>query len=54
MGALGDISELSALPQDLARLFLWVLREYDEVEPIILSGKPWLPPRSPLSMREQP
>lgn len=23
---------------DLARLFLWVLREYDEVEPIILSG----------------
>nr|XP_021145786.1 GDP-L-fucose synthase [Columba livia] len=22
---------------DLARLFLWVLREYDEVEPIILS-----------------
>ncbi|NWZ36541.1 FCL synthase, partial [Brachypodius atriceps] len=33
---------------DLARLFLWVLREYDEVEPIILSGKPWLPPRNPL------
>ncbi len=25
---------------DLARLFLWVLREYDEVEPIILSGTP--------------
>lgn len=24
--------------QDLARLFIWVLREYDEVEPIILSG----------------
>ncbi|XP_033919690.1 GDP-L-fucose synthase isoform X1 [Melopsittacus undulatus] len=24
---------------DLARLFLWVLREYDEVEPIILSGE---------------
>lgn len=24
---------------DLARLFLWVLREYNEVEPIILSGK---------------
>ncbi len=23
---------------DLARLFLWVLREYDEIEPIILSG----------------
>jgi GDP-L-fucose synthase len=22
---------------DLARLFLWVLREYDEIEPIILS-----------------
>ncbi|NWR49593.1 FCL synthase, partial [Regulus satrapa] len=34
---------------DLARLFLWVLREYDEVEPIILSGKPWLPSqKSPL------
>jgi GDP-L-fucose synthase len=25
--------------QDLAKLFLWVLREYDEVDPIILSGK---------------
>ncbi len=25
---------------DLARLFLWVLREYNEVEPIILSGTP--------------
>lgn len=24
---------------DLARLFVWVLREYNEVEPIILSGK---------------
>lgn len=24
---------------DLARLFLWVLREYNEVEPIILSGE---------------
>ena len=24
---------------DLARLFLWVLREYPEVEPIILSGR---------------
>lgn len=24
---------------DLARLFLWVLREYPEVEPIILSGE---------------
>lgn len=23
---------------DLAKLFVWVLREYDEVEPIILSG----------------
>lgn len=23
---------------DLARLFLWVLRDYNEVEPIILSG----------------
>ncbi|NXS22915.1 FCL synthase, partial [Mystacornis crossleyi] len=33
---------------DLARLFLWVLREYEEVEPIILSGKPWLLPRNPL------
>ncbi|KAF5924806.1 hypothetical protein HPG69_014467 [Diceros bicornis minor] len=29
----------SAVPQsDLARLFIWVLREYNEVEPIILSG----------------
>ena len=24
---------------DLARLFIWVLRYYDEVDPIILSGK---------------
>ena len=24
---------------DLARLFIWVLREYQEVDPIILSGK---------------
>ena len=24
---------------DLARLFLWVLREYNEVDPIILSGE---------------
>jgi GDP-L-fucose synthase len=24
--------------QDLAKLFLWVLREYNEIEPIILSG----------------
>jgi GDP-L-fucose synthase len=23
---------------DLARLYLWVLREYDSIEPIILSG----------------
>lgn len=23
---------------DLAKLFLWVLREYDEIDPIILSG----------------
>ncbi|KAK1802687.1 hypothetical protein P4O66_004187 [Electrophorus voltai] len=27
---------------DLARLYLWVLREYDEVEPIILSGSLFL------------
>lgn len=43
--------------QDLARLFLWVLREYDEVEPIILSGKPCPPPTlQPLFKRmgEQP
>ena len=25
---------------DLARLYLWVLREYDSIEPIILSGEP--------------
>lgn len=24
---------------DLARLFLWVLRDYPEVDPIILSGE---------------
>jgi len=25
---------------DLAKLFLWVLREYKEIDPIILSGEP--------------
>ena len=25
---------------DLARLMIWVLREYNEIDPIILSGKP--------------
>ena len=25
--------------QDLAKLFLWVLRDYEEVDPIILSGR---------------
>lgn len=24
---------------DLAKLFVWVLREYNEIDPIILSGK---------------
>jgi GDP-L-fucose synthase len=23
---------------DLAKLFIWMLREYDDVEPVILSG----------------
>uniref|UniRef100_G7PD36 GDP-L-fucose synthase n=1 Tax=Macaca fascicularis TaxID=9541 RepID=G7PD36_MACFA len=27
---------------DLAQLFIWVLREYNEVEPIILSGPAWV------------
>lgn len=42
-GTAATPQEPSAPPQDLARLFLWVLREYDEVEPIILSGKPCPP-----------
>lgn len=25
---------------DLAKLFIWQLREYDEVDPVIFSGKP--------------
>ncbi len=25
---------------DLAKLFVWTLREYDEIDPIILSGPP--------------
>ena len=25
--------------RDLAKLFIWVLREYDEIDPVILSGK---------------
>jgi nucleoside-diphosphate-sugar epimerase len=25
---------------DLAKLFIWMLREYDDVEPVILSGMP--------------
>ena len=24
--------------RDLAKLFIWVLRDYDEIDPIILSG----------------
>jgi nucleoside-diphosphate-sugar epimerase len=27
---------------DLAKLFIWMLREYDDVEPVILSGKLFL------------
>ena len=26
------------IEQDLAKLFLWVLRNYEEIDPIILSG----------------
>lgn len=37
-------TQLNSSHQDLARLFLWVLREYEEVEPIILSGEKQLPP----------
>ncbi|NXS68102.1 FCL synthase, partial [Pandion haliaetus] len=37
---------------DLARLFLWVLREYDEVEPIILSGKSCLHISTPAPFQE--
>lgn len=25
--------------RDLAKLFIWTLREYEEIDPIILSGK---------------
>ena len=25
--------------EDLAKLFIWMLREYDDVEPVIFSGK---------------
>jgi len=28
---------------DLAKLFIWMLREYDDVEPVILSGASHLP-----------
>lgn len=35
--SLVGLTKISDL-QDLARLFIWVLREYSEVEPIILSG----------------
>lgn len=27
--------------EDLAKLFIWQLREYDDVEPVILSGMSW-------------
>ena len=33
--------------EDLAKLFIWQLREYDDVEPVILSGTPY--PPSPVS-----
>lgn len=29
---------------DLAKLFIWMLREYDDVEPVILSGKRYTKP----------
>ncbi len=29
--------------QDLAKLFVWVLRHYEEIDPIILSGQPLTP-----------
>ena len=35
--------------RDLAKIFVWMLREYDEVEPIILSGMS--PPLSDMSVR---
>jgi nucleoside-diphosphate-sugar epimerase len=28
---------------DLAKLFIWMLREYDDVEPLILSGTYFIP-----------
>ena len=30
--------------RDLAKLFIWQLREYDDVEPLILSGTSPFPP----------
>ena len=33
---------------DLAKLFIWMLREYDDVEPVIISGQP-LPLLGPLT-----
>ncbi|NXK47248.1 FCL synthase, partial [Chauna torquata] len=39
---------------DLAQLFIWVLREYEEVEPIILSGKDQLPPSKRRGKWERP
>lgn len=32
--------------RDLAKLFIWTLREYEEIDPIILSGKFWWSRRS--------
>lgn len=47
--------------RDLARLMIWVLREYQEIDPIILSGKwpavlcvvlPGSPPPTPIEWLE--
>lgn len=39
MNAYGLVAVIEFPVQDLARLFLWVVRNYEEVEPIILSGE---------------
>ena len=41
MKTLNHVNEnpLSVYSQDLGRLIIWVLREYEEIDPIILSGE---------------
>lgn len=39
MNVCASCINISVHSQDLGRLIIWVLREYEEIDPIILSGE---------------